>query len=549
MKSEPFRTPSPTEVRTVTAISAAVAASDLSRAYELANWAIGQGMSNRITHNARGLALQSAGQHWKAIEEFRRALAYSPGDPLILNAIGLSEMALLRFDKAVEAFDDALTSDPNSALTHYRRGLALARSGDHEAAKLSYERAIDLAPDHAESLAGLASIYARKRNEKVARDYASRALAAESENATAQLALVILDMNAGRYADAERQLRTLLPALSFDSDLRAGMRAMLGDALDGQGRHSEAFEVYAQNNDEIRAKYGAQFRTDRGAEAIRHITDYFRDHSAKEWTTACVPPPDRNGPREHIFLLGFMRSGTTLLEQVLASNSDVVALEEKALLRDAERQYMSSNEELDALARIQGDELEAARQSYWAKAHEYGGGDLAGKIFVDKQPLNTPLLPVIAKLFPQAKVLFALRDPRDVVFSCFRRNFRIHAAAFEFLTLEDTANFYAGVMELAEIYRNKLPLRIFDHRYEDMVRDFEGRVRAVCDFIGLEWSESMRDFDRNAPKVDLRSPSARQVQRPLYGEGIGQWRNYAEQMKSTLPILAPWVRRFGYSEE
>jgi tetratricopeptide (TPR) repeat protein len=128
MKSEPFRTPSPTEVRTVTAISAAVAASDLSRAYELANWAIGQGMSNRITHNARGLALQSAGQHWKAIEEFRRALAYSPGDPLILNAIGLSEMALLRFDKAVEAFDDALTSDPNSALTHYRRGLALARS-------------------------------------------------------------------------------------------------------------------------------------------------------------------------------------------------------------------------------------------------------------------------------------------------------------------------------------------------------------------------------------------------------------------------------------
>lgn len=542
------KAPSPTEFRTVTAISAAIAASDLRRAYELANWAIGQGMSNRVTHNARGLAFQSAGQHFKALEDFRRALTYSTGDPSIHNAIGLSELALLRFDKAVEAFDAALKSDPNSALTHYRRGLTLARSGDHESAKLAYERAIDLAPDHAESLANLASIYARKRNETIARDYADRALAAEPGNATAQLALVILEMNAARYADAERKLRTLLSALDTDSDLRAGMRAMLGDALDGQRRYSEAFEVYSQNNDEIRAKYRARYRTGRGADAIRHIADYFRDARLEGWPAPNVSPPDRHGPREHVFLLGFMRSGTTLLEQVLASNPDVIALEEKALLRDAERQYFTCNEDLDALARAGEDELESLRQDYWARAKSFGD-DFAGKIFVDKQPLNTPLLPLIAKLFPQSKTLFALRDPRDVVLSCFRRNFHIHVAAFEFLALEDTANFYAGVMELFDIYRSKLALRILEHRYEDMVQDFEGRVRAVCDFIGLEWSQSMRDFDRNAPKVDLRSPSARQVQRPLYNEGIGQWRNYTEQLKPIQPILRPWVEKFGYSPE
>jgi hypothetical protein len=243
-----------------------------------------------------------------------------------------------------------------------------------------------------------------------------------------------------------------------------------------------------------------------------------------------------------------MRSGTTLLEQVLASNPDVVAFEEKALLGDTSNTYMTSNEDLDALANIHGDELEAARQSYWARAQKYGE-DLKGRIFVDKQPLDTPKLPLIAKLFPKAKILFALRDPRDVVFSCFRRNFRVHVAGFEFLALEDTANFYASVMALADIYRQKLPLNILDHRYEDMVVDFETRVRAVCDFIGLEWSDSMREFNRNAPKVDLRSPSARQVQRPLYSEGVGQWRNYAEQLEPVMPILKPWVEKFGYPAE
>jgi hypothetical protein len=82
-----------------------------------------------------------------------------------------------------------------------------------------------------------------------------------------------------------------------------------------------------------------------------------------------------------------------------------------------------------------------------------------------------------------------------------------------------------------------------------MVVDFEGRVRAVCDFIGIEWSDAMRDFDKNAPSVDIRSPSAGQVQRPLYGDGIGQWRKYAEQLKPIQPILKPWVEKFGYSVE
>ncbi|HVV65716.1 MAG TPA: sulfotransferase, partial [Rhizomicrobium sp.] len=244
----------------------------------------------------------------------------------------------------------------------------------------------------------------------------------------------------------------------------------------------------------------------------------------------------------------FMRSGTTLLEQVLSSNPKVVALEEKTLLATLSVEYATSVEGLDALAALDGEDLARARAEYWTRARTYAP-DLNGRIFVDKQPLNTLRLCLIAKLFPKAKILFALRDPRDVVFSCYRRHFRVNMAMFEFLDLEDAARFYASVMNLGQIYRDLLPLNLLEHRYEDMVRDFEGRVRAVCEFIGLEWSDSMREFHKNAPSPDIRSPSAGQVQRPLYGEGVGQWRLYSQQLAPMLPILAPWVEKFGYSPE
>jgi hypothetical protein len=146
-------------------------------------------------------------------------------------------------------------------------------------------------------------------------------------------------------------------------------------------------------------------------------------------------------------------------------------------------------------------------------------------------------------------VLFAVRDPRDVVFSCYRRHFDIDPTKFELLTLEDCARFYAAVMNLGELCRAKLPLTLHEHRYEDMVEDFEGRVRAVCEFLGIEWTETMLSFSERAREQTIRSTlSATQVRRPLYREGVGQWRRYAQQLAPMLPTLTPWVRKFGYPE-
>jgi tetratricopeptide (TPR) repeat protein len=535
-------------VRTVSAIAAAMSQGNFKRAYELAEWAIRNGLTGRIIFNAHGLGLQSSGRHLEALEDFYKALALSPKDAATLNAIGLSELALQKFTKAEKAFRDVLSIQPDNALAHYRLGLVLAGLGDHKQAKVSFERALSLRPNFPEASAGLASIAARTKDPAAARAHAEQTLSLDPTDPIAHHALAIIDLADKRYEEAEKRLRVLAASPRLRAEARADTLSLIGDALEGMGRHAEAFETYRAANNELRNMNFHRFEEERGSNTIRYMTDYFEKADKANWQIRDNGGDDPDGPREHIFLLGFMRSGTTLLEQVLSSNPQVVALEEKSLLSSHATTHTTSIEALDALSTLSGKELDEAREEYWNGARTYAP-DLKGKVFVDKQPLNTIKLPLISKLFPKAKVLFALRDQRDVVFSCFRRHFRVNMAMFEFLDLEDTARFYASIMNLGQIYREKLPLDVHEHRYEDMIADFEGRVRAVCDFTGIEWSDSMRHFDKNAPNVDIRSPSAGQVQRPLYGEGMGQWRRYAEQLAPIQPILKPWVEKFGYPAE
>jgi hypothetical protein len=262
-----------------------------------------------------------------------------------------------------------------------------------------------------------------------------------------------------------------------------------------------------------------------------------------------VPParPRAADPKAHVFLVGFPRSGTTLLENVLAAHPEVVSLEERDCLASAEVAYLSSAGGLERLARIGSGEAMRRRDAYWASVRAFGVEPRA-KVFVDKMPLSSRLLPLVAKLFPNARILFAIRDPRDVVLSCFRRRFGMNPSMYQLLTLEGAAAYYDAVMRLSEFYRDLLPLPQHFVRYESLVDDFEGTARAACDFLGLEWNEGMTDFAARARTRGISTPSAAQVARGLNREGQGAWRRYRDQMAPVLPLLEPWVRRFRYEQ-
>ena len=255
----------------------------------------------------------------------------------------------------------------------------------------------------------------------------------------------------------------------------------------------------------------------------------------------------RSAAPRHAFLVGFPRSGSTLLEKALASHPHAVSLEEIDCLGEAGRDLLAGPAQLSALAWFVEGEADRRRTLYWMRARERLGEELAGRTLVDKLPLHTPALPLIAKLFPHAIILFALRDPRDVVLSCFRRRFRQNAAMAELLTLKGAAEYYDAIMSLAEIYRTILPLEVLEVRHEAVVTAFDEEVARVLEALGLPWSDAVRGFAARAA-ARPRTPSDLQLAGGLSSAGVGQWRRYAAQMESVRPIIDPWTVRWRYDQ-
>ena len=527
-------------------IDTAVGRNDIPAAMALAADALSAGVETPLVLNLAAFERECAGRPSEALPLLLRALSMAPADPLVHNALGRAYSKLSRPREALSAFEAAIRLAPAYSAAHCGRGLALETLGQLDQADESLREAARLDPANAEALGALAALNVGRRRPG-AEDYANKALAQDPWQPAATLALATLDQRGGHMAAVERRLTPLLERGGLAPLHEATARRLLADVLDAQGgRSREALAQYDAANRLLRGVHASTFNaegTENGVALCHRLSRYFA--SAPTWSPA---PGEVSGPAAgHVFLVGFPRSGTTLLEQVLASHPQITALEEQATLGDVGAWFQNAAE-LDRLAALSAPEAERLRSEYWTRVAAFGISP-QGRVFVDKQPLTSLWLPYVAKLFPDAKILFARRDPRDVVLSCYRRRFVINGATYHFTDLEDLARFYAGVMELAEVYRERLGLAWRVHRHEDLVEAFDTEARGVCDFLGLPWTEAMRDFAETAKRRDVRTPSAQQVRRGLYREGMGQWRAYAAGMGAALPILEPWVTRFGYPAE
>ena len=529
-------------------ISHLVAAAQFEHASSLAQEALAEGLVHPAFFNARALALERQGRNEEALQLFLQARALAPKDPTLLNAIGLCLTRLFRLREAVDAFDESLRHNPAHAVTHQRKAVALGLAGDDAAAESAYRRALQLQPRNIESLAALATIAARKGDLKDLKSFADRALSLDPTNASTLAALALAELSQRDFVAAERILLPVRNDPRLTGHGRAVILGLFGDALDGQDRADEAFEAYQEANAENQRLHGPRFRQmPNTTEMVENLTRYFEQCDPVLWKPPSSQSIPETGTIQHVFLLGFHRSGTTLLEQVLESHPQVVTLEEKDFMAEAAERYLTTAAGMKRLSEIDEKTAESLRAVYWKRVKDYGF-DVRGKVFVDKHPFNTIKLPLIAKLFPGAKIILAVRDPRDVILSCFRRQFEIDMVKYEFLSLQTVANLYDRVMYLADICRERLPLAFLQHRYEDLVSDFDGSTQRVCKFIGIAWNENMRDFAVTAQSSEIRSPSADQVRRKLYVEGVGQWRRYETHLKPVLTTLRPWIEKFGYCE-
>jgi tetratricopeptide (TPR) repeat protein len=517
------------------AIDRALGRNDMAEAMALARQALDQGLRDSTLLGLRAYWHESQGRFSEAVEDLQQARRLAPRDARLLNAMGRCLTELGRAEDALAALEAALSIEPNLARAHYNRGLALERQGMLVPAAEAHSRALALEPAMADALSRLASLAARRGDWEDARRLAARVLAVEPDNPVALLAQARAALAARDFLEAERAARAAVASRRALPLASANALVHLGDALDRQNRPAEAFAAYTAGKETEQAIFAARFASEEsGIDLAGRLTDALQAGNARDW----AQKPLGQAP---VFLLGFPRSGTTLLGQILAAHPKIQVLEEQPLLKAVVEEQLLPEGGVSRLATLSQGERERYRALFWSGAG--GAGDYQ---LVDQGPFNTLYLPAIAALFPGAQVIFALRDPRDVVFSCFRQSFVMHRFTFEFLSLERAATFYSRTMRLAETARTRLPLRFHDVRNEDLIGDFDGTVRSLCDALGIAWNSAMAGFAGAARGRAIATPSAAQVAGGLSNEGIGRWRRYEKQLAPVLPVLEPWVKRFGY---
>ncbi len=497
-------------------------------------------------HNNLGAALKDQGRLEEAIASFNKALRINPGYAQAYNNLGAALQEQRRLEEAIASFGKALRIKPDYAEAHNNLGVALKDQDRLEEAIASFNKALKIRPDHAEAHSNLCELYEKQNNLTELEKAVGKAILNFGENnpevlfRRAQLA-----NGKGKFEDAAGYLDRI-QAGELRPSLRPNYFSLLGKISDKLDRFDRAFAAFAKQNELTKdSADGRKFNADRYLNSILSRQEAWGTDARPEWTGAAI------GARQAspTFLIGFPRSGTTLLDTILRSHAGIAVVEEKPMVAAMSKAF-GQTQTIENLNRLPAADVARLREVYFKelKMHLDQGHD--GKLIVDKLPLNISNAGFIQRVFPDAKFILVLRHPCDCVLSCFMQTFKLNDAMANFLSLDQSAKLYAAVMELWSLYSRKLDLKVHVLKYEDLIEDFEGTCKPLIAFLGLKWDENLRNYQKTAlGRSSIRTPSYNQITQPLYKRASGRWINYRKQMESVLPLLQPWIEAYGYEEQ
>ena len=315
--------------------------------------------------------------------------------------------------------------------------------------------------------------------------------------------------------------------------------ALIASLADRLGRSDEAYHAAAAKAATIADGPAWRVRGARHRRELEGLLAAMTEQWSASWTAS--PPLARAAPA---FLVGFPRSGTTLLDTFLMGHRDVVVIEEELMLDAAARVFGGTA----ALADADAARIEEARAAYFAELdrHLPSASPQPGLI-IDKLPLAMTGAPIIHRLFPDAKIIFARRHPADSVLSNFLQSFRLNDAMANFLDLGDAAQFYDVAMRVWTRSRDRLGLDTRDLAYEELVENPAAALRPLVEWLGLPWDDDLLDHRRTAAaRGAIVTPSYDQVTQPVHRRAVDRWRRYGTYLAPVRGLIEPWAIRLGY---
>jgi tetratricopeptide (TPR) repeat protein len=502
---------------------------------------------SQSVQNAR--ALWASGRLGDGADAFEKAIRQEPDNVQAYIVAARSYAERFDFDRMDRTLEALVGRAPNHPGVHHyvAETYGLLRLPDRALA--SFERAAAQSGAGPPTWMELASLYERSHRLDQAAEMIERTVRSGYDFPLVWLVRGRIERRQKQTDQAEATFRALIARAGADSEWACQAWGELALMKDGQGDFAGAIEAIEQCKRSQRLREAPHWAASEKVHAVmREMVSTINRDDLRKWRDAAAGM----APQRVALLTGFPRSGTTLLEQLLDAHPDLVSSEERDFVgAELPRTFTTGRGQapfLDALNSVSTAEIQTQRGRYFAFMEYLLGRPIGGRMHLDKNPAYNLTIPLMLRLFPETRLIVALRDPRDVVLSCYLRYLPLNAVSVRFLDVRRTAERYALDMSAWLKFRQIIDVPWCEIRYEDTVADPQGQAQRALATLGLGWDERVLSYRQRLVETKrVTSPSYEAVAQPIYTRAIGRWKNYASALEPALEALQPFVREFGYA--
>jgi len=482
-----------------------------------------------------------------------KALRRDPANVRLMADLALVRGKMRDYAEAEELLDRAAKLAPRQPSTLCMIAKVYATIARPEQATDYYRRALALnagTSSAVETLVDLSALYERRHLLDEARQLIDDALERDPAHEKARLQQAVIDRRSGDLDRCESRLRALLGAAQCSVQISSSAWHELGQLLDSVNRFDEAFQAtlnakQSTHAESTKAHLANEYAQAQNYQLLQALSAQHYDH----WAALA----EDDAPYRCALMTSYPRSGTTLAEQVLDSHDDFVSADEfdvmdQWVFRPIVQRFPANTPLLDIIEKVPAPVRHEARSTYWQRSENIFGEPIGNRMMLDKNPALTQLLPWINWAFPEMRLLIALRDPRDVVLSCFMQNVQPNMVSVNWSSLDRAAAHYAQTMKTWLKIRELTRSKWLEFRYEDMVENLEAEAHRLLNFLDLPWDSRVLKFHERARQKTVRSPTYAAVTKPVYRGSIGRWKNYSQHFERAGITLTPFLKEFGYDK-
>jgi hypothetical protein len=465
--------------------------------------------------------------------------------------LGTAAAADLDFDLAREAFARAEDLASTDSAVLIALGQQYHRLRQPARARACFERAARAAPASSHARLSWAAWLERERRLDDALEQAEACLTRNPRDAAALYYRAFLLHRKGRATEAHGKLSDLIQTGAGDPGVRISCLHLMAVVLDELGQYVEAMEwllkakaLTRQHNNVAALEATYQ----KAARRRRSLLAQLTPEMIRRWHLGAQTPDTSS---KLALLGGHPRSGTTLLEQILGAHPSIRAFDESDAFVVEIGDRLFSADPFPPLTAAALDTLSPGRQAelrgrYFKSLFRELEGEITANVLLDKNPTPTASLPLWLRIFPDSKIIIALRDPRDVIISCFFQNLALTPMNVNFLSLDRAVQHYADLMDVWLRLRDLGGFDWIESRYEDLVAGAETEGRRVTEFLGLTWHPAQVNCHESARARFVFSPTYSEVAKPVHNRAVGRWNHYAAALEPSQPKLRGYLAAFGY---